>query len=123
MLMCEYRDLGRSVGDRFAEWYIRSSPEGRGVYNSARPDEMLQQSQTTSFRPTLFLYDSYPGGVGFSELLFAKYRELVERSSQLIKGCSCEHGCPSCVGPIVHGGDRSREMAVAILEKIMGDFV
>jgi len=123
MLMCEYRDLGRSIGDRFAEWYIRSSPVGRGVYNSARPDEMLRRSQTTSFRPTLFLYDGYPGGVGFSELLFAKYRELVERSNHLIKGCSCEHGCPSCVGPVVHGSDRSREVAVVILEKIMGDFI
>ena len=122
MLMCEYRDLGRSVGDRFAEWYIRSSPEGCGVYSSARPDVMLQQSQAPSFRPTLFLYDSYPGGVGFSELLFSKGKELVERSNQLIKGCTCDHGCPSCVGPVVHGGDRSKEVAVAILEKIMGDF-
>jgi len=122
MLMSEYHDLGRSVGDRFAEWYVRSSPKGRGVYSSGKPDEMLKQVETPSFRPTLFLYDSFPGGIGFSELLFEKWKEVVERSSHLIRGCPCSHGCPSCVGPVVHGGDRSKEMAVAILDRIMGDF-
>lgn len=120
MLMCEYRDLGRSVGDRFSEWYVRSSPKGRGVYSSAKPDEMLAETESISFRPTIFLYDSYPGGVGFSDLLFSNREELIEKSSLLIKGCPCDHGCPSCVGPVVHGGDRSKEVAIAILERIMG---
>jgi DEAD/DEAH box helicase domain-containing protein len=122
LLMCEYRDLGRSVGDRFAEWYVRSSTRSRGVYSSARPDEMLVPSPTPSFRPTIFLYDNCPGGVGFSELLFSRWKELVERGAHLVKGCACDRGCPSCVGPVVHGGDRSREAAVAIFERIMGEF-
>ncbi len=122
MLMCEYHDLGRSVGDRFAEWYIKGSAKGRGVYTPAKPDEMLTGPRSQSFRPTLFLYDNYPGGVGFSEFLFAEWRELVGRSCRLIKGCPCDHGCPSCVGPVVHGGDRSKEVAIRILEKMMEDF-
>jgi len=122
ILMSEYRDLGRSVGDRFAEWYVRSSPGGRGMYSSGKPDEMLGETSSPSFRPTLFLYDNYPGGVGFSELLFSRWKELVSRSVLLIQSCPCDRGCPSCVGPIVAGGDRSKEMAIAILERIVGDF-
>jgi DEAD/DEAH box helicase domain-containing protein len=81
---------------------------------------MLVEAESISFRPTIFLYDGYPGGVGFSDLLYSNRSELIEKSSHLIKGCPCDHGCPSCVGPVVHGGDRSKEVAIAILERIQG---
>ena len=49
--------------------------------------------------PTVFIYDDYPGGVGFSDKLYELHDELFEMAEKLITGCECEAGCPSCVGP------------------------
>jgi DEAD/DEAH box helicase domain-containing protein len=50
-------------------------------------------------RPTLFLFDMTPGGVGFSERLFRATDALLERAREHLAACDCETGCPSCVGP------------------------
>ncbi len=49
--------------------------------------------------PTVYLYDTIPGGVGFAERLFRIRDLLVERASEHVDACGCEDGCPSCVGP------------------------
>ncbi len=48
--------------------------------------------------PAIFVYDTYPGGTGLSEKLYADAPQLVQRAIQLIDRCDCEHGCPACVG-------------------------
>jgi DEAD/DEAH box helicase domain-containing protein len=48
--------------------------------------------------PTVYLYERNPGGVGLSEKLFYTRRELVEAARELLAGCACPNGCPSCVG-------------------------
>lgn len=48
--------------------------------------------------PTLFLYDRFAGGVGFTERGFAHWEELVIEALRLIQECPCPDGCPSCVG-------------------------
>ena len=50
-------------------------------------------------RPTVYLFDMTPGGVGFSERLFRATDALLERAHEHLASCSCETGCPSCVGP------------------------
>ena len=50
-------------------------------------------------RPTLYLFDMTPGGVGFSERLFRSTGALLERAREHLAACDCESGCPSCVGP------------------------
>ncbi|MGH2376925.1 MAG: DEAD/DEAH box helicase [Candidatus Limnocylindria bacterium] len=50
-------------------------------------------------RPTLYLFDMTPGGVGFSERLFRSSEALLERAREHVAACDCETGCPSCVGP------------------------
>ena len=50
-------------------------------------------------RPTVFLFDMTPGGVGFSERLFRATEALLERAREHLAACDCESGCPSCVGP------------------------
>jgi DEAD/DEAH box helicase domain-containing protein len=50
-------------------------------------------------RPTLYLFDMTPGGVGFSERLFRATDALLERAREHLAACDCESGCPSCVGP------------------------
>ncbi|HLI31372.1 MAG TPA: DEAD/DEAH box helicase [Solirubrobacteraceae bacterium] len=46
---------------------------------------------------TIFLYDGHPGGVGLTKAAFERFEELCERTAQLLEGCSCADGCPSCV--------------------------
>jgi len=49
-------------------------------------------------RPTLFLFDRYPGGLGFAEQGFARVDELARATLAHLEACPCESGCPSCVG-------------------------
>ncbi len=50
-------------------------------------------------RPTLYLFDMTPGGVGFSERLYRATDALLERAREHLAACDCDSGCPSCVGP------------------------
>jgi len=72
-------------------------------------------------RPTVYIYDNYPGGVGFSEKLFEIHTQLVQASYSLIKNCPCESGCPSCVGPVLEIGDKGKASALRILEFELGN--
>ncbi|MBA4107937.1 MAG: ATP-dependent helicase [Pirellula sp.] len=58
-------------------------------------------------RPTMILYDRYPGGLGYSEKGFARIEQLLEICREMVESCPCESGCPSCVGlpnlrPAIH---------------------
>lgn len=48
--------------------------------------------------PTLFLFDRYPGGVGFAAKAYELIEEVLAASCDLIHACGCPDGCPSCVG-------------------------
>jgi DEAD/DEAH box helicase domain-containing protein len=48
-------------------------------------------------RPTIFIYDGHPGGVGITLQGFRTFDVLVEDAHRLITECPCESGCPSCV--------------------------
>lgn len=48
--------------------------------------------------PSVFVYDKYPGGMGFAHRAFLCVEELYEAALDLIASCPCEEGCPSCVG-------------------------
>jgi len=53
--------------------------------------------------PTLFVFDRYPGGLGFSEQGFSRIDELAQAALEHLEACECEDGCPSCVGlPMLH---------------------
>lgn len=49
-------------------------------------------------RPELYLYDRYPGGMGYCEQGFERLEELLDLVRQMIVSCPCLNGCPSCVG-------------------------
>lgn len=58
-------------------------------------------------RPTMILYDRYPGGLGYSEKGFARIEQVLKICREMIESCPCESGCPSCVGlpnlrPAIH---------------------
>jgi DEAD/DEAH box helicase domain-containing protein len=48
-------------------------------------------------RPTVFVYDGHPGGVGITERGFEQFEGWVADTARMIAGCPCESGCPSCV--------------------------
>jgi DEAD/DEAH box helicase domain-containing protein len=43
---------------------------------------------------------------------------LVQNTYKLIANCPCASGCPSCVGPAGEVGEKGKEVALAILEKL-----
>ncbi|HEY2537500.1 MAG TPA: DEAD/DEAH box helicase [Solirubrobacteraceae bacterium] len=48
-------------------------------------------------RPTIFVYDGHPGGVGIARTAFQRFEELCKDAHRLIADCGCSDGCPSCV--------------------------
>ena len=56
----------------------------------------LKAPQTEA--PTLFIYDTVPGGVGLSDEVMADLDTLLDRAAELIRDCPCVAGCPSCIG-------------------------
>jgi DEAD/DEAH box helicase domain-containing protein len=72
----------------------------------------------TAFEPDVVLYDNYPGGIGQSDPLFRRRQELIQAAFDLASHCSCESGCPSCVGPYTEIGARGKEGAIRILERL-----
>lgn len=82
--------------------------------------------------PTLYVYDKYPGGLGFAQKIYDIIEPVVEGCWALIDGCPCEDGCPSCVGSPIpvyaqHGADveikgkiPDKESALVILHDLLG---
>lgn len=78
------------------------------------------QQMQTAFEPDVVLYDNYPGGIGQSDPLFRRSKELMSAAFDLVCSCSCDAGCPSCVGPHNEIGMRGKEGALRILKAFSG---
>ncbi len=104
-LMCEPHDIGSAIGSL-----------------SAQEDEGDAASGTGDLpgRPRIFIYDNYPGGIGFSAPLFERRNRLLADTLGLIEACPCAAGCPSCVGPKGEVGRRGKEVAAALLRGLLG---
>ena len=87
LLMCERHDIGISID--------AGDPDGS--------------------TPRIFIYDNYPGGIGFSRPLFRMHDELLDGARRLIAECDCENGCPGCVGPVGNTGPLAKAAALRIL--------
>ncbi len=47
----------------------------------------------------IYVYDLYPGGIGYAEKAFEIFERIVEAALQHVRSCGCAAGCPSCVLP------------------------
>jgi len=48
-------------------------------------------------RPTVFIYDGYPGGAGLAQRSFERLPDHLQLTRRTIASCRCRDGCPSCV--------------------------
>jgi DEAD/DEAH box helicase domain-containing protein len=88
-LMCDIRDIGIH--------YDPKSPLNDG-------------------NPIIVIYDSIPGGLGFSQFLFEKHERLLSAAYEVVVKCECRDGCPSCVGPGGEFGFSGKKETLAILK-------
>ncbi len=47
--------------------------------------------------PTIFIYDGYPGGVGYARAAAQQFPRWVAAARDLLQGCPCKEGCPRCI--------------------------
>jgi DEAD/DEAH box helicase domain-containing protein len=115
LMMCDRRDLATAVGERppSAATEINWEDFATGPRSGSHANEL--------FEPNLYIYDAYPGGIGFSEPLYRACDTLLNRTFELISACPCENGCPSCVGPTADRGERTKEVALDILGRFSRD--
>ncbi len=72
-------------------------------------------------KPTLYIYDSYPGGVGLAERVYGLLKELFKASFDLLSSCPCEDGCPGCVGPSGGVTEGTKGLCFSVLRKMVGE--
>jgi DEAD/DEAH box helicase domain-containing protein len=104
LLMCDRQDIGISIGSG-------EQGDDTDLNRAGFPAKLSDQ-------PRIFVYDNYPGGIGFSQPLCAMHDQLLGRTQALIAGCECEHGCPACVGPVGNTGPLAKTVALRILAMI-----
>jgi DEAD/DEAH box helicase domain-containing protein len=143
LLMCDRQDIGISIGsgaegdnlvDRISstrsandslstEISRADQREARSGNHKDIPLDLTRTGEPVSLadEPRIFIYDNYPGGIGFSEPLFAMDAELRRRTRDLIAGCQCQHGCPTCVGPIGNTGPLAKTVALRILDLLQAE--
>ncbi len=46
---------------------------------------------------TIFIYDGYPGGMGYAEGAYQQFAALARATLETLSACPCEGGCMSCI--------------------------
>jgi len=111
-LLCDIRDLGSWLGD--------ATPASAASTVDTPPSTRRRLLEAEQFTPTVYLYDSYAGGIGLAERVFEVVPELLARGLEVLRACPCRWGCPSCVGPVNEVGRRAKQTAAAILDALRG---
>ncbi len=65
--------------------------------------------------PALYVYDSAPGGSGLSEALAGRIGEIFLAASERTAACTCESGCPSCIG-VSATGNEIKSVSVSLMQ-------
>jgi DEAD/DEAH box helicase domain-containing protein len=67
-------------------------------------------------RAAVFIYDGHAGGVGLSRQVYGRVEELLQHTLEVMRGCGCDNGCPSCVhSPKCGSGNRPIDKQAAEL--------
>jgi DEAD/DEAH box helicase domain-containing protein len=95
-----------------APLFLMCDPGDLGAHIEPVPSETFPQ-------PSVVLYDQVPAGIGFSQKLFEMHTDMLSQAFELINGCACEDGCPSCVGPGGENGLGGKLETLALLKKLV----
>jgi DEAD/DEAH box helicase domain-containing protein len=119
LLMCDGHDIGLSVDGGPPSLVHRPGASAR---QARYPDTAARHAEAGAGAGeggNIFIYDNYPGGIGFSRPLFDMHLILLDRTRELVDGCPCESGCPSCVGPEGDTGPHAKAVASRILSALL----
>ncbi len=94
-----------------APMYLMCAPQDVSVVYHVR--------DTFTGRPTIYLYDSVPGGIGLSDRVYEMDDELFRHARERLLACPCQDGCPSCVGATA--GPGAKGTLLSILDELLGD--
>ena len=124
-LMCDRNDLGMAVvREGTADGGRQTTDGGRQTTDDGRQtaDELRNtQYAIRNPSPRIYIFERVAAGLGFSQQLFERHAELLAGAEELIRGCGCRYGCPSCVGPVLlnDGEDKplleTKALALALL--------
>jgi DEAD/DEAH box helicase domain-containing protein len=121
LLMCDRHDIGLSVDGSPPSLLGRNGASARQEHARGETATRLAEAGCQAGEGgNIFIYDNYPGGIGFSKPLYDMHLQLLERTRELIVGCPCESGCPSCVGPEGNTGPHAKAVASRILDDLLG---
>jgi DEAD/DEAH box helicase domain-containing protein len=93
------------------------------LFLMCEPKDLVSLSQVKNpftHKPTIFVCDYYPGGVGLAHKLFQHHGDVLEAARQLVAGCPCDGGCPACVGPPGESGRSAKEAALFLIDAGLG---
>ncbi len=123
---CEFpEDIGEQLG--FGRALLGSTLRGMAnvlgivapLWLMCDPRDIRSISQVKSAfteKPTVYIYESVPGGVGYAQKLFRIAPEIFSAAIALIHDCPCEKGCPSCVGPAIEVGEEAKRNVVLLID-------
>ena len=100
---------GRAI-QTVASVLLMVDPRDLGLVSQVRSPHMDQ--------PTIYLYESVPGGVGLAERLWERHADLLAAAAGLIASCGCDAGCPACTGPRLEPDVDARALSLRLLREL-----
>jgi DEAD/DEAH box helicase domain-containing protein len=92
--------------------FVRCDPRDIHVWSEVRAPDWGD-------RPTLYVFDHVPAGVGLAERAFAARREIFGAMASVLDECACERGCPSCCGTEMEIGESGKSVARSALARML----
>lgn len=81
--------------------------------------QVVHQTRSNySGKPSVFLYDAIPGGVGIAARVYDIIGLIAEESIRIVNGCGCASGCPGCIGPLPSDDEHIKHYVIRVLHTL-----
>ncbi len=71
--------------------------------------------------PSIYIWDRYPGGIGIARRFYAIEQKILRACLDMVAQCSCEHGCPACIGPKSEKEGHSKRGVIQVLRSMLDE--